>query len=646
MLYKQDNNVPDNRRSHYYIEQHEVWVNIPADQVAAKAEFKGLATNHSLTAKSVRGVGDGANNLHTFGNSVVYNVAGVGVVLDVATGGQLIMTEHSSDVLCINIHAGKALVASGLDAKGKEKPHITICSLTTGQELKRFIYHQRAILALAFSLDGTFLFTVGGDDNQTLAVWAWETAPTGKASKPLATLPCAKMTGSGGEYDIQGIWMLPSDKDCQFVTLGRKHFGLWSWNGKELSNQKVSTYDKTKVLSKIFDSAAASGPSFFVHSDTGHIIKMSGKNVIAAQQIFGPGSAVLINTPDGISAVGPSLAGKSGLVASWTVGQLEGEKFPPPSTSFEVKHSVEVDAVAGCYINGKLAVTMWNRTIVEIDQRTGVCALLVDGHNGDVDAVAVHPTQRGVFATGSDDKSVKIWGVGLVASHTVPMKDAVRTLQYSPSGEVLVAGLLSGSVALLNAATGALLAEVRVTKEEVSALAFSLDGRALAVGSHDSSIYLVDPASLATKLKMSRHSSNVEHLQFSSDGKFLMSDSRDYEILFWNAESGSPIMQEMDVIDAQFPNWRCFLGWPVEGIWADTETGTDLHRVSQTGDLLAVGDDYGKVRLYQYPVLGKAQRKDCNGHSSHVMDVAFSADGGMCYSAGGDDFSSIEWVVA
>jgi hypothetical protein len=55
----------------------------------------------------------------------------------------------------------------------------------------------------------------------------------------------------------------------------------------------------------------------------------------------------------------------------------------------------------------------------------------------------------------------------------------------------------------------------------------------------------------------------------------------------------------------KFSTWTVTLGWPVQGIWAPATDGTDINAVDRSKSiyqkqmqLLAIGDDSGKVRLF------------------------------------------------
>jgi WD40 repeat protein len=65
---------------------------------------------------------------------------------------------------------------------------------------------------------------------------------------------------------------------------------------------------------------------------------------------------------------------------------------------------------------------------------------------------------------------------------------------------------------------------------------------------------------------------------------------------------------------------------------------------SPDGRLLCSGDDFGRVRLFHYPVVVEhAPSVAATGHSSHVMNVRFSGDGKRVWSVGGHDSAVFQW---
>ncbi len=73
-------------------------------------------------------------------------------------------------------------------------------------------------------------------------------------------------------------------------------------------------------------------------------------------------------------------------------------------------------------------------------------------------------------------------------------------------------------------------------------------------------------------------------VNFSADGHYLMSNSRDYEILYWDIIKGKRVVSQMEILEVAWAAWNCFLGWPVQGIWAGAGDGTDINAVDRSPD--------------------------------------------------------------
>merc|ERR1711871_31644 len=194
--------------------------------------------------------------------------------------------------------------------------------------------------------------------------------------------------------------------------------------------------------------------------------------------------------------------------------------------------------------------------------------------------------------------------------------------------------------------------EFKDTNEVVDDLKFNPSGRFLAVASHDNNIYIYD-VMLSFDVKrggaMVRtgvcrgHSSFVTHIDWSVDGDMIVSNSGDYEQLFWDV-SGKQITA--DVRDVSWATWSCTMGFEVMGIWQDGLDGTDIDGVhrSNNGEFTVTCDDYGKIYLFNHPVvIDEAPNRQFNGHSSHVANVRFLYDDTRVVSAGGADRSMMQW---
>jgi microtubule-associated protein-like 1/2 len=100
--------------------------------------------------------------------------------------------------------------------------------------------------------------------------------------------------------------------------------------------------------------------------------------------------------------------------------------------------------------------------------------------------------------------------------------------------------------------------------------------------------------------------------------------------------------------DTEWATTTCTLTSVSIGIWPENVDGTDVNACDRTHDskLIATGDDFGKVKLYNFPVTQpKSLCHTYGGHSSHVSNVSFLQDDTRLITAGGRDSSVMQWAI-
>ena len=71
-----------------------------------------------------------------------------------------------------------------------------------------------------------------------------------------------------------------------------------------------------------------------------------------------------------------------------------------------------------------------------------------------------------------------------------------------------------------------------------------------------------------------------------------------------NATVCRQVTNPVSIRDVEWSTQTCLLNFNTIGIWPETMDGTDLSTCAKSpnGKLLATGDDFGKIKLYTYPV--------------------------------------------
>jgi WD40 repeat protein len=177
---------------------------------------------------------------------------------------------------------------------------------------------------------------------------------------------------------------------------------------------------------------------------------------------------------------------------------------------------------------------------------------------------------------------------------------------------------------------------------------FSPDGTKLAVGNHDQFIYIYDAASGSLISKCQKHSSYITAVDWSLDSTAVKSTCGAYELLYFAMESDT--LNQVPEGRSAYKNeeWATYsthFGWPVQGIFGGLIDYTHVNRVDRSPDkqFFAVGNDWGLVEIFGNPNSESAKSKAFRGHSEHVTNVKWPADGGRLFSAGGYDQCIMQW---
>jgi WD40 repeat protein len=197
----------------------------------------------------------------------------------------------------------------------------------------------------------------------------------------------------------------------------------------------------------------------------------------------------------------------------------------------------------------------------------------------------------------------------------------------------------------------------KAEEEAVSVVAFNKDASMLAVAHMDSNVYIYNVTYDAKVLKVEPFKKPVSnraapsHLQWSDDSTMVQVLTRDYEIArFFVDKDQKTISRCVKLPDPDKFKWYgdpLLTGWETKGCLQREMDGTDINDVTVTSDkkLVACGDDYGHVRLHNYPVVVQEPNKCYSGHAEHVVGVEFMGNDNYLISCGGADFAIFQWVV-
>jgi WD40 repeat protein len=174
-----------------------------------------------------------------------------------------------------------------------------------------------------------------------------------------------------------------------------------------------------------------------------------------------------------------------------------------------------------------------------VEKSVGVCAEEIQAHTNIVEALSFSPNGK-VLASGSDDKTIKLWEMPSrkLLKRLEGDKEWVLDLTFSPNGKFLGSGSLDNTIKLWEIPSCKLLKTLALEghKQEVHAFSLSPDGQLLASGSADNTIKLWEMPS-GKLLRTLEGQGIVNTISFSPDGKLLASGDWD-TIKLWEIPSG------------------------------------------------------------------------------------------------------------
>jgi serine/threonine protein kinase len=284
------------------------------------------------------------------------------------------------------------------------------------------------------------------------------------------------------------------------------------------------------------------------------------------------------------------------LTAVLVVGYLFTRPPPPP------QHDGRVNAVAFRSDGQVLASGSDDKTI----KLWGVPSMRLLGKLGNNDRaiLALAFTADGLLlASASQDKTIKVWEVSAGSVfRTVRDELGLSAVALSPDHHWL-ASTGSQTVRIWDLLTGSKTpVHVLPHRDFVNAVAFSTDGSRLASGSDDEAAWVWDTKNWDLVAGPLRHDDSVEQVAFSPDGKFLASGSDDQTVKIWSTTT-----------------------------WLTVQTIQHQDRIARlafnsTGNLLMSVTENGTVALWEGPPWKKADNALADQHGTATA-WAFNPNG-------------------
>ena len=482
---------------------------------------------------------------------IVYYTAAIGVVLDEKTKRQNFFLGHTDDIMSLAMAPDRKLVATGqvtsrADDGGTKPPYVCIWDSETCEEVKRLEHDmdERGVVAVCFSPDGARLLTVTTDNNHTVHLWDWRSGELLNVRKGKNGVPPQVYGAVWSTVDVSVI-----------MTYGVHHVAWWKLINGQLIGPQTGDFGKTgvtTVLSAVFLSATkvATGVadgSILIWRKKDRARNEGPPVFRCAKRLAAHKAGPVVIRPDGakthngvraltVLRCGTKLVsgGADGAVIVWA---LDGDtKEPVEQMQRFVLHeedesvppavrALDCSPMSNVFIAGTNRCDVW-----EVDETPSV---VVDGHQGDVRALATHPKVSSLFVTASVTGRLYVWDNKMRSLVDVKKFENLKpmSVDFSPLGDMLAVGFTNGGLKLLAFPSLAELFWTRTFTSSIDCVRFSPDGKLVAAGSHDAVIDVFDVTRGGVRLsRCCGHSSTVTHMDWSTNSIYLMTNSTSYEV--------------------------------------------------------------------------------------------------------------------
>lgn len=581
---------------------------------------------------------DCRNNLHYLndGTEIVFHTASTAIVHSFSNGTQSFYQEHTDDILCLTVNQHpkyKNTIATGQIGS---TPSIHIWDALSKQTLSILrCPHSKGVGYVNFSATGKLLLSVGVEPEHTITVWRWQEG----------SRVCCK----AGHPDRIFVVEFRPDSDTQFVSVGIKHVKFWTLAGGALMYKKgvVGTVEEGRLQTMLSVAFGANNLTFTggINGDV-YVWREHYLQRVVAKAHTGPVFTMYTTLRDGLIVTGgkerPTKEG--GAVKLW-------DQEMKRCRAFQLETGQQVECVRSvCRGKGKILVGTKDGEIIEVGEKNAASNILLDSHGrGGIWGLATHPS-KDLCISASEDCTIRLWDLAdKKLLNKVCVGHAARCVSYSADGDMLAVGMKNGEFLLLLAISLKMWAKKRDRSAAIQDIRFSPDRRLLAVGSVENTVDLYDLGagpSLSRLAYCSDIPAFILQLDFSADSNYIQVSTGAYKRLVFEVPSGKLVLDQVLIDRITWATWTSVLGDEVLGIWPRNADKADVlcACVSHAGLNIATGDDFGLIKLFDFPCTDKfAKHKRYLGHSAHVTNIRFSNEDKFVVSTGADDCSVFLW---
>lgn len=573
--------------------------------------------------------------LHPADKHIIYPLGSTVVVKCLADNSQVFLSKNGHDdvITCLALSSTGKYLATGQRTIQGSPATIIIWDMETFSIHKKLALHKGAVQDLSFSRREQYLATLGGRDDNKIAVWD---VASGEA-----------VCGAPASLDTSNLVRWSNTRDDTFITAG--NFALRHWSFDAAERRLKPTDVQVGQFKRVFSSISCDAADEFLYAGTksGDIMKVGAdfklmKDMGPKKRPFSLGVTAVMTTAAGELVVGTG----DGTVAVMRQSDLTVLR---KTQVLGAVTSLALNAAGDHFFVGtdKSNVYLVSLKTLDFDLRT-TC------HSAPVTSIAFPRGSSELFATCSAS-DIRVW-------HAITRNELLRiqvpnvvclSVIFSEDGKSILSGWSDGKIRAFKPQSGGLLFVINdAHRDGVSALVASRDCQTLLSGGHDGQVRIWNIGRNVQKLvaTMKEHKGKVNSLVLNTENTEVASASDDGSTIVWNLSKytrSTALAASTQFKAAAFHpdssqiltggSDRKLTYWDVAdgaALRVVEDSGIHCIAVSPDGDSIVTGGDNKQVKFWNYD-RGEVIAVG-SGHSGAVLACSFSPDQRMVVTAGAE----------
>jgi len=625
---------------------------------------------------------DGGLMVHPDREHIVYPLGNNIIIEDITNEAkQCILSSHTNNVTCIAISNDGRYIVSGQETFMGFKASIILWDYATKSVVTKWDLHKVKVQALAFSVNGKYVISLGGQDDGSVVVWDLAT------KEPICGSP-AQVESAG----ITTCLATSNTDDNVFVTGGDNTLRVWTLDKENRkirpSNTNLGGFKRVITCIEMVDDQDESMPYFFCGTTTGDILCINkstnilqcefpqknkftkGVTAVSFVKMNGKQFNVLIGSGNGV-------VGNYSICIGFEKGNKVKTAFKHRADAEPWKHCDDaVTSIAKRGAGHQFFVGTDRSQVYKFSFADFTSDLIKTCHSSPVNDV-VFPFGVAQLIVTCQHGEIRVWNLsnGKELRRFVLANKTCNAVAISRDGKVVVSGWNDGKIRILGFKAKDLSLELKhvvmdAHNKGVTAVALSSAGDQIVSGGGDGMVRMWDIVTYMDHMgkketradlrySMKEHKNMVSDIIIASSDRECASASGDGTTIIWDLTKGSRKTvvfantlfksvcygeDQLQVItcgtDHKIGYWETFDGSMIRELEGAKAGSINFMDITADQQMFVTGGEEKLIKLWRY------REGDCThvgrGHSANITRIRIAPDNRSVVSVS-EDGAILQW---